>query len=160
MSDAPNQDSRGQHAIAREVFTTLLEDQMARSDSLNATAGVLVGLGGVITTLAAIVPDLSERNLGRAGIGLAGLSVVIAVVGLLQRRPGREPVELDGLLGRILDTGDTTLTEDVLLYTDVAAAKRNDERLRAKALWILAASLSLAAGVAAIVVGIIVVSAS
>lgn len=88
---------------------------MGRADSLNASAGVLAGLGGVVTTLAGTVTHLINRNVGRAGIAAAGLSVVLAVVGLMWRRPGREPIDLDTLLDRILHTGDVTLTEDVLL---------------------------------------------
>jgi hypothetical protein len=160
MSDESKNAEREKFRIAQEVFSTLLEDQISRSDSLNSTAGVLAGLGGVVTTLAAVVPHLTQRNIGLAGIAAAALSVVLAVLGLLTRRPGREPVELDFLLDRILGTEDVTLTEDVLLRADVDAAKRNDRRLKVKSRWITAAASTLATGVVVIVVAIIVVGAS
>jgi hypothetical protein len=160
MSDDPKNAEREKYRIAQDVFSTLLEDQISRSDSLNSTAGVLAGLGGVVTTLAAVVPNLTQRNVGLAGIALAALSVVLAVYGLLTRRPGREPVELDLLLDRILGTGDVTLTEDVLLRADVEAAKRNDLRLKVKSRWITGAASTLAAGVVVIVIAIVEVSAS
>jgi hypothetical protein len=128
----------------QRVFTTLLQDQISRSDSLNGTAGVLAGLGGVVTTLAGVVPKPSHYKLGLAGISAAGLSVVLAKVGLLMSHPGREPVQLDSLLDRILHTGDTTPTEGVLLYADVAAAKRNDRRLKVKGFSVTLSAMSFA----------------
>lgn len=104
----------------------------SRAESLNAAAGVFAGLGGVVTTLARIVTGLDVELVGRAGVSLAGVSVVLAVVALITRRPGREPIELDRLLHRILNIADTTLTEDVLLEADAQATARNERRLRAK----------------------------
>jgi hypothetical protein len=81
VSDQTPNTERAQYRIAQQVFSTLLSDQISRAESLNATAGVLAGLGGVITTLASVVPHLLHRNLGLAGISVAGCSVVLAVVG-------------------------------------------------------------------------------
>ena len=145
------QDLHRRHQIAKGVFTTLLADQVGRSESLNATNGVLAGLGGVVTTLAGLVSSLAAHDIGRAGIAAAGFSVVLAVGGLITRRPGREPIDPDALLDRILHTGDVTLTEDVLLYMDVAAARRNEWRLRWKARWTFGAAIALAGAVCLIV---------
>jgi hypothetical protein len=160
MSEQSPIAERAQYRIAQQVFSTLLSDQIARAESLNATAGVLAGLGGVVTTLASVVPHLLHRSLGLAGISVAGCSVVLAVVGLLTRRPGREPVELDLLLNRILGTADVTLTEDVLLRADVDATKRNDVRLTTKSRWITSAAIALASGVVVIVAAIISLGSS
>ena len=81
--------------------------------------------------------------------------MVLAVIGLMVRRPGREPVDLDVLLDRILHTDDVSQTEDVLLYADVETAKRNDSRLKTKAAWTAAAASALTATVAVIVIAII-----
>ena len=58
-------------------------------------------------------------------MALAGLSVVLAVVALIVKRPGREPEELTSLLRQILDTADTIQAEDVLLETAGCSAKRH-----------------------------------
>ena len=138
-------------AVAKSVFDTLLSDQIGRGESLNAAAGVLAGLAGVVTTLAGTIASLTVHNVGLAGIAAAGLSVVLAIVGLLSRRPGREPVQAEFLLTRILETGDVTLTEDVLLYADAAAATRNDGRLRWKGWWTACSAIALAGAVILIV---------
>jgi hypothetical protein len=148
-------DDRRQYEIAAKVFDTLLADQIGRSDSLNASAGVFAGLGGVVVTLAGIVPGLVERFLGKAGIAAAGLSVIGGVGGLIWWRPGREPRDLQELLERILNTGDITLTEDVLLEADVQAAIRNDRRLKNKAFWVVGSAGALALAVLLLVAGII-----
>ena len=141
--------------IAARVFDTLLSDQISRSDSLNATAGVFAGLGGVVTTLAGIVNGLDVKLVGKAGVSLAGATVVLAVIALIVRRPGREPVELDRLLHRIVRTADTALTEDVLLEADVQAAARNEKRLRSKTWWVVSAAVSLALAIVMLVVGMV-----
>ena len=82
--------------------------------------------------MAGIVTGLDVELVGKAGVSLAGVSVVLAVVALIMRRPGRESIELDRLLHRILNTADTTLTEDVLLEADAQATARNERLLRAK----------------------------
>jgi len=146
---------RGPFQIAARVFGTLLSDQIARADSLNTTAGVFAGLGGVVTTLAGIVPGLDTKFAGRTGLCFAGVSVVLAVVALIARRPGREPVELERLLHRILNTADTTVTEDVLLETDAQAAKRNEKRLRSKTWWVVLSALSLAVAIVLLVTGMV-----
>ena len=114
--------------------------RLTRSESVNSVAGVLAGFAGVVTTLAGTVTTLATYTLGEAGIAAAGLSVVLAVIGLMSVRPGREPMDPDLLLDSILHTGDVTLTEDVLLHMDVAAAKRNDGRLKRKQAWIFGAA--------------------
>ena len=141
--------------IAARVFDTLLSDQISRSDSLNATAGVFAGLGGVVTTLAGIVNGLDVKLVGKAGVSLAGATVVLAVIALIVRRPGREPVELDRLLHRIVRTADTALTEVVLLEADVQAAARNEKRLRSKTWWVVSAAVSLALAIVMLVVGMV-----
>lgn len=151
LETQPTGSPRRQFAIAKEVFTTLLADQVAQSESLNSVAGALAGLAGVTTTLAGLLPSLTRHDLGRAGMAAAGLTVGLAVVGLLWRRPGREPVDGDLLLYRILHTSDLTTIEDGLLYSDVAAAKRNDRYLKGKGRWVFSAALSLAGAVALIV---------
>lgn len=156
MDDArTGADGREAHRIATKVFDTLLLDQITRGDSLNASAGVLAGLGGVVTTLAGVVPHLTTKNLGRLGVAGAGLSVVLAVVALILRRPGREPRQPQELLAEILASDDAQLTEDVLLRADVAAAERNDARLRHKAQWVVGAASTLAASVLLLVTGMI-----
>lgn len=112
-------------------------------------------MGGVVVTLAAIVPKLTGNGWGVSGISLAGLSVVIAVVGLLVRRPGREPKDPEGLVRQIIATEDASLTEDVLLYFDVGAAGRNERRLKWKGVFAISATTSIAAGVVLIVFAII-----
>ena len=146
---------REPYRVAVRVFDTLLSDQIARSDSLNTTAGVFAGLGGVVTTLAGIVTGLDQKGFGKFGVAIAGLSVVLAVIALIVNRPGREPKELNALLRQILDTADTELTEDVLLETDALAAIRNDFRLRAKSFWVIAAATSLAVAIILLVVGML-----
>ena len=141
--------------IAARVFDTLLSDQISRADSLNTTAGVFAGLGGVVTTLAGIVTGLDAKFAGKAGLCLAGASVVLAVIALIVRRPGREPIELDRLLHRILNTADTTLTEDVLLEADAQAADRNEKRLRDKTWWVVLSALSLAVAIVMLVAGMV-----
>jgi hypothetical protein len=155
MTNSPAPDDRRRYDIACKVFTTLLDDQIARSDSLNSVAGVLAGLGGVVTTLAGIVTHLTQPQVGLAGIAAAGASVTLAVMGLMWWRPGREPTDPARLLDRILHTGDVTLTEDVLLYADVAAALRNDLRLRHKTWWTVSSALLLAGGIVLIVIAIL-----
>jgi hypothetical protein len=86
---------------------------------------------------------------------MAGLSVVLAVIALVLKRPGREPKELPVLLRRILETADITVTEDVLLGTDAEAATRNDSRLRVKSAWVFAAATSLAVAIILLVVGML-----
>jgi hypothetical protein len=120
-ADEEPRDER-RHQIAKDVFTTLLADQADRSESLNADTGVMAGLGGVVTTLAGLDPGLGRHDVGLAGAAAPGVSVVLAVIGLMTRRPGREPIGLPALLDRILHTPDVALTEDVLLNMDVAAA--------------------------------------
>ena len=148
-------DGREAHRIATSVFDTLLSDQISRGDSLNATAGVLAGLSGVVTTLAGVVPNLTTRVVGKLGVTTAGLSVVFAVVALVLRRPGREPRRPQELLNEILNSEDAQLTEDVLLRADVAAAERNEKRLRQKAQWVVIAAILLAAAVLLLVTGMI-----
>jgi hypothetical protein len=156
MTDQPGDaPEREPYRVAAKVFDTLLTDQISRADSLNATAGVFAGLGGVVTTLAGIVTGLDAEAVGKAGVSLAGASVVLAVVALITRRPGREPIELDRLLHRILNTGDTTLTEDVLLEADASAAARNETRLRAKTRWVVLAASSLAVAIILLVAGMV-----
>jgi hypothetical protein len=154
MSDVHVQpDDREPYRIAMRVFDTLLSDQIARADSVNTTAGVFAGLGGVATTLAGIVAGLDAKIVGKCGVALAGLSVVLAVVALITKRPGREPKELSALLRQMLETGDTTLTEDVLLEMDDQAAARNDARLRVKTVWVVLAAVSLALAIILLVAG-------
>jgi hypothetical protein len=148
-------DGREPYRVAARVFDTLLSDQIARSDSLNTTAGVFAGLGGVVTTLAGIVSGLDLKIVGKCGVAMAGLSVVLAVIALIVKRPGREPKELPALLRQILESADTTLTEDVLLETDAQAASRNDSRLRVKSVWVFAAATSLAVAIILLVVGML-----
>jgi hypothetical protein len=148
-------DGREPYRVAVRVFDTLLSDQIARSDSLNTTAGVFAGLGGVVTTLAGIVTGLVQKGFGQFGVAMAGLSVVLAVIALIVNRPGREPKELHALLRQILDTEDTELTEDVLLETDALAAIRNDFRLRAKSGWVIVAATSLAVAIILLVLGML-----
>ena len=137
------------------MVSTLLADQVGRAESLNATDSAIAGLGGVVTTLAGLVPSLTRHQVGLAGVAAAGISVVAAVVGLMVRRPGRDPVEPGPLLEHILHTDDVALIEEVLLYADVAAATRNDGRLRAKSRWTMTAAGALAAAMILIVVAII-----
>ncbi len=141
--------------IAARVFDTLLSDQISRADSLNTTAGVFAGLGGVVTTLAGIVVGLDGKPVGKVGVCFAGLSVVLAVVALMTKRPGREPVELEQLLHRIVNTADTTITEDVLLEADVQAAARNEGRLRSKDRCVGWAATSLALAIILLVTGMV-----
>jgi hypothetical protein len=148
-------DGREPYRVAVRVFDTLLSDQISRSESLNTSAGVFAGLGGVVTTLAGIVSGLDQKAFGKFGVSMAGLSVVLAVIALIVKRPGREPKEVHALLRRILDTADTTLTEDVLLETDAQAAVRNDLRLRLKSIWVVAAATSLAVAIILLVVGML-----
>ncbi len=149
-------DSQQRYEIAQAAILSLLADQLSRSDSLNSASGALAGLAGVETTLAGIVPGLTVQSVGLAGISAAGLSAVLAVVALATRRPGREPVDIDHLLERILDTVDVGRTLDVLLFADVAAAKRNDKRLRAKGALVILAAFALALAVILIVTTMIV----
>ncbi len=156
MSDqAAGSVDREPFRIAAGVFDTLLSDQISRADSLNATAGVFAGLGGVVTTLAGIVVGLDAKPVGKVGVCLAGLSVVLAVVALMTKRPGREPVELEQLLHRIVNTADTTITEDVLLEADAQAATRNEGRLRSKDLCVGWAATSLALAIVLLVTGMV-----
>jgi hypothetical protein len=147
--------SRRRHDIVKEVFTALLADQVGRAESLNGVNAVIAGLGGVVTTLAGLVASLALHDLGLAGVAGAGSSVIFAVIGLMVRRPGREPIDLDGLVYRMLHTDDVALTEDVLLYADLEAIKQNDRRLRLKARWTMAAAVTLAAAVGTIVAAIV-----
>ena len=149
-------DSQQRYEIAQAAILSLLADQLSRSDSLNSASGALAGLAGVETTLAGIVPGLTVQSVGLAGISAAGLSAVLAVVALATRRPGREPVDIDHPLERILDTVDVGRTLDVLLFADVAAAKRNDKRLRAKGALVILAAFALALAVILIVTTMIV----
>jgi hypothetical protein len=148
-------DGREPYRVAVRVVNTLLSDQIARSDSLNTTAGVFAGLGGVVTTLAGIVNGLDAKVVGKIGVALAGLSVVLAVVALIWRRPGREPKQLEALLSLINVTFDTTVTEDVLLEADAKAATRNDSRLRGKTVWVVLAATSLAVAIILLVIGML-----
>ena len=102
--------------------------------------------------MAGIVTGLDTKSVGKIGEILAGLSVVIAVVALIMRRPGREPVELDRLLQRNVNTAET-LTENVLLEADAKAASRNERRLRAKTKWVVTAPVSLALTIVMLVAG-------
>ena len=77
MTDA-TADGSQPYRVAGRVVNTLLSDQIARADSLNTTAGVFAGLGGVVTTLAGIVTGLDTKVVGKCGVALAGLSVVLA----------------------------------------------------------------------------------
>lgn len=147
---------RRRHEIARDVVATLLADQLSRSESLSSASGALAGLAGVVTTLAGIAPRITGHRVGLAGTAAAGLSAVLAVVALATRRPGREPVDIDLLVSRILDTKDVSLTEDVLLYADAAAAQRNDRRLRTKGALVILAASALAGAVALIVAAIMI----
>ncbi len=151
----PGADGNEPMRIAGRVVSTLLSEQIARADSLNTTAGVFAGLGGVVTTLAGIVAGLDAKADGKFGVSLAGLSVVLAVIALIWRRPGREPKQLEGLLSLIMATLDTTVTEIVLLETDAQAARRNDSRLRGKTIWVVSAATSLAAAMILLVIGMI-----
>ena len=141
--------------IAARVFTTLLSDQESRANSLNATAGVFAGLGGVVTTLAGIVVGLDAQITGKLGVSFAGASVVLAVVALIMRMPGRDPVEPDLLLYRIMNTPDTVLTEDVLLEADALAAVFGEKRLKIKTTWVRSAAVSLALAIVMLVAGIV-----
>lgn len=155
--DAVRGDEDWRHRrIAQDVVSTLLADQLSRGESLNAAASTLAGLAGIVTTLAGIVPTLTNHPVGLAGIASAGLSAVLAVVALATRRPGREPVDIGALVDEIVGTDDVTLTEDVLLYTDVAAARRNDGRLRRRGVLVLLAAFSLAVAVVLLVATMIV----
>jgi len=144
---------RSQWEIARDAVDTVLMDQIARGESLHAGAGILAGLAGVITTLAGTSAILPHRLGGQIGLAGAGLSAVLAVAVLLIKRPGRQPVGLKEFVDRILTTGDVELTEDVLLTVDLAAATRNDLRLRWKGVLIVLSALALAVAVLALVAG-------
>lgn len=157
IGDGSDSDGRRRHLIAQDVVSTLLVDQLSRSDSLNSASGALAGLAGVVTTLAGIVPKLTSQSVGLAGISAAGLSAVLAVIALTTRRPGREPVDIDSLVKRILDTEDVSLTLEVLLIADAVAAKRNDQRLRVKGALVTLAASALALAVILIVATMMVV---
>jgi len=156
MSKPTNEEiGRESYKIAVGVANSLLSNQIARADSLNAIAGVFAGLGGVVTTLAGIVIGLDEKIVGKCGESLAGLSVVFAVIALIAKRPGREPKELRLLLHEILNTSNPFLIEDVLLETDAQAATRNDMRLRVKTVWVVMAATSLALAIILLVIGML-----
>lgn len=154
---ASDLDDRKRHQIAQGVVSTVLADQLSRSDSLNSASSALAGLAGVVTTLAGIVPKLTGHSVGLAGISAAGLSAVLAVIALTTRRPGREPVDVELLVNRIIGTQDVSLTMDVLLVTDAAAARRNDKRLRVKGALVTLAASALALAVILIVATMVAV---
>jgi hypothetical protein len=135
------------------VVDTVLEDQLARGESVHAGAGILAGLAGVITTLAGTSSTLPHHVPGQLGMTAAGAAAVLAVTVLLVRRPGRQPVDLEHFVDQILRRSEVELTEDVLLTVDLGAASRNEGRLRAKGVLIVLSALALAVAVIALVAG-------